>query len=49
MTPKTPEWDPHTTVYRDQEHTMVDYKGHIIEKGDTWRKIDHRISEVISR
>ena len=28
---------------------MVDYKGHIKEKGDTISKSDHRISAVINR
>ena len=28
---------------------MVEYKGHIKEKGDTQIKSDHRISEVINR
>ena len=36
-------------MYRDQEHAMVDYKGHIKEKGDTRSKSDHRISAVINR
>ena len=28
---------------------MVDYKGHIKEKGDTQSKSDHRISALINR
>ena len=49
LTPNTSEWDPHTTMYRDQEHAMVEYKGHIKENGDTWSKSDQRISAVINR
>ena len=49
LTPNKPEWDPHTTIYMEQEHVMVDYKGHIKEKGCTRSKSDHRISAVINR
>ena len=49
LTLNTPEWDPHTTMYTDQEHTMVKYKGHIKEKCDTRSKSNQRISAVINR
>ena len=49
LTPNTPEWETYTTMYRDQEHVMVDYKGHIKKKDDTQSKSDHRISAVIDR
>jgi len=29
LTPNTQDWDPHTTVYRDQEYLMTDYNGHV--------------------
>ena len=29
LTPNQPIWDPHTDVYRDQESSMIDYKGHL--------------------
>ena len=24
LTPNTPKWEPHTTIYRDQEHVILD-------------------------
>ena len=35
LTPNLPIWDPHTCDYRDQEHAMLDYNGHV---KDTKRK-----------
>ena len=29
LTPNTPEWYSHMTIYRNQEHVMMYYKGHI--------------------
>lgn len=29
MAPNLPDWDPHDTVYRDQEECMLDYSGNI--------------------
>ena len=49
LTLNTPESDPHKTIYRDQKHAMVEYKGHIKENGDTQSKSDNRISAVINR
>ena len=29
LTPNTPEWNPHTNIYSEQEYGMVDYNGNI--------------------
>ena len=29
ITPNTPEWNPHTDLYKDQEYAMTDYKGNV--------------------
>ena len=31
LTPNLPIWDPHTGDFRDQEHAMLDYNGHVKE------------------
>ena len=29
LTPNTPTWNPHTEVYRDQEYSMMNYRGEV--------------------
>ena len=42
LTPNLPTWDPHTgSDYRDQEHAMVDYNGHV--KEHTRQKINDNV------
>jgi len=36
LTPNTPNWDPHSDIYQDQEYAMVDYNGNI--KSDKYNK-----------
>ena len=33
LTPNLPTWDPHTTIYRNQEYSMTDYNGNIKPRG----------------
>ena len=32
LTPNTPEWNPHTEVYGNQEHSMLNYQGELVER-----------------
>ena len=43
LTPNLPIWDPHTSNYKDQEHAMLDYNGHV---SDGKRRKQASISEV---
>ena len=33
LTPNTPQWDPHTEIFKDQEFGMTDYNGHLKQPG----------------
>lgn len=59
LTPDTPEWNPHTDVYGNQEHSMLNYQGELVEKQVMDRSIfevdmaptssaDMHISEIIT-
>ena len=32
LTPDAPEWNPHTEVYGNQEHSMLNYQGKLVQK-----------------
>ena len=32
LTPNMPKWNPHTSIYKDQEFGMMDYNGNIKQK-----------------
>ena len=40
MTPNLPTWDPHTEMFRDQELSMMDYKGNVKEKARHFKTED---------
>ena len=39
MTPDSPEWNPHTDVYGNQEHSMLNFQGQIVTKSNKDRNI----------
>lgn len=34
LTPDSPKWNPHTEVYGNQEHSMLNYQGNLVEKSE---------------
>ena len=32
LTPESPEWNPHTEVYGNQEHSMLNFQGQLVNK-----------------
>ena len=49
LTPNTPEWNPHTKIYSEQEYGMMDYNGNI--KQNTHRKnyIYQNVSSITNK
>ena len=41
LTPNIPTWDLHTALYKDQEHNMTDYNGHVKPRSTKRRKLEH--------
>lgn len=43
LTPNTPEWNPHTSIYSEQEYSMMDYNGNVKSYNHRERYIDRKI------
>ena len=48
MIPNLPNWNPHTSIFRDQEHGMIDYKGNIKEDTIRGRNLEKELLNSIA-
>ena len=48
MTPNLPNWNLHTSIFRDQEHGMVEYKGNIKEDKICGRNLEKELLNSIA-
>ena len=47
LTPNSPTWDPHTTIYKDQEYNMTDYNGHVKQPSKRI-KLDYEVASTLT-